>query len=50
MKKVCFINGCFDVLHYGHLKMIKYGYENSDFLIVAIDSDKRIKNKFKSKS
>ena len=44
MKKVCFINGCFDVLHYGHLSLIKHGYENSDFLIIAIDSDERIKN------
>ena len=42
MSKV-FVNGCFDVLHYGHLKMLEYAKSRGTFLKVAIDSDSRIK-------
>ena len=40
MKKV-WINGCFDVLHYGHFKLIDYAKSLGD-LMIGIDSDKRI--------
>ena len=42
-KKIGFINGCFDILHLGHLKMIQYCRKYCDYLIVGIDSDKMIK-------
>jgi D-beta-D-heptose 7-phosphate kinase/D-beta-D-heptose 1-phosphate adenosyltransferase len=38
-----FVNGCFDVLHIGHLQILEYARSISDRLIVAIDSDSRIK-------
>ena len=41
MKKV-WINGCFDVLHYGHFKLIDYAKSLGD-LMIGIDSDERIK-------
>ena len=40
MKKV-WINGCFDVLHYGHFKLIDYAKSLGD-LMIGIDSDERI--------
>jgi rfaE bifunctional protein nucleotidyltransferase chain/domain len=43
MKKV-FINGCFDILHRGHIEMLKYAKSMGDYLLVAIDSDTRVKH------
>jgi D-beta-D-heptose 7-phosphate kinase/D-beta-D-heptose 1-phosphate adenosyltransferase len=42
MKKV-FVNGTFDVLHLGHLAMLNYAKTLGDHLVVAIDSDERVK-------
>lgn len=38
-----FVNGSFDLLHTGHLEMLKYAKSLGDFLHVAIDSDERIR-------
>ena len=38
-----FINGCFDILHVGHIEMLKQCRGLTDSLVVAIDSDSRIK-------
>ena len=40
-KKTGFVNGCFDILHPGHLKMIQYCRKYCDYLIIGIDSDKK---------
>jgi rfaE bifunctional protein nucleotidyltransferase chain/domain len=42
-KKTGFVNGCFDILHPGHLEMIQYCRKYCDYLIIGIDSDKMIK-------
>ena len=39
-----FINGCFDVIHVGHVEILKFAKQNCDYLIVALDTDERIKN------
>ena len=36
-----FINGCFDVLHVGHIQMIKYARSRCDYLMVS-DTDERV--------
>tara|TARA_R110000824_G_scaffold274017_5_gene462664 strand:- start:1273 stop:1671 length:399 start_codon:yes stop_codon:yes gene_type:complete len=41
--KTCFVNGCFDVLHVGHIRLFKYAKEQANYLIVAIDTDEKIK-------
>ena len=38
-KKVVFTNGCFDLLHVGHVRYLKAARELGDFLVVAINSD-----------
>ncbi len=38
-----FVNGTFDVLHLGHLAMLNYARRLGDTLIVAIDSDNRVR-------
>ena len=40
-----FVNGTFDVLHPGHLDLLNYAKSLGDFLLVAIDSDKRVASK-----
>ena len=40
--KISFVNGCFDVLHPGHIKLLKYARSFGDYLIVAIDSDRKV--------
>ena len=44
MKKV-FVNGTFDILHCGHLELLNYAKSYGDYLIVAIDTDERVKEK-----
>ena len=40
--KISFVNGCFDVLHPGHIELLKHARSLGDYLIVAIDSDKKV--------
>lgn len=42
MKKI-WTNGCFDILHIGHIKMLQYARSLGDYLIVGIDGDRRVK-------
>jgi len=44
MNKIIWTNGCFDVLHVGHIEMLKYAKSLGDILIVGIDSDRRVKS------
>jgi len=42
-KKVIFTNGCFDILHPGHIEYLKASRKLGDYLIVAINSDESVK-------
>jgi D-beta-D-heptose 7-phosphate kinase/D-beta-D-heptose 1-phosphate adenosyltransferase len=41
--KVGFTNGCFDLLHVGHLSILAFSRQNSGRLIVAVNSDASVK-------
>ena len=42
-KKIVFTNGCFDILHPGHLKLLKEAKSFGDILIVGINSDSSVR-------
>jgi D-beta-D-heptose 7-phosphate kinase/D-beta-D-heptose 1-phosphate adenosyltransferase len=42
-KKIVFTNGCFDILHVGHLKYLEKAKELGDILVVAINSDSSVR-------
>ena len=42
MKQI-FVNGTFDILHPGHVQLLNYARNQGDSLLVAIDSDRRVR-------
>jgi D-beta-D-heptose 7-phosphate kinase/D-beta-D-heptose 1-phosphate adenosyltransferase len=42
--KIIFTNGCFDILHSGHIKLLQYAKNKGDILIVGLNSDESIRN------
>lgn len=47
-KKIVFTNGCFDILHRGHVRYLSQARKCGDILVVALNSDRsvqRIKGK-----
>lgn len=40
MEKIALVYGNFNILHPGHLRLLKFAKESSDYLIVAVNSDK----------
>jgi len=43
-KKIIFTNGCFDLLHIGHIKYLEKAKEWGDILIIGLNSDSSVKN------
>lgn len=42
-KTVVFTNGCFDVLHRGHVEFLKFCKSEGDIVVVAVNSDKSVR-------
>ena len=43
-KKVVFTNGCFDILHVGHVQMLREAKAQGNYLVVGLNSDLSVKN------
>lgn len=41
--KIVFTNGCFDLLHPGHIESLRYAKEQGDILVVGLNSDESIR-------
>lgn len=39
---IIWTNGCFDVLHRGHIELFKYAKSLGDYLVVGLDTDERV--------
>ena len=47
---IVFTNGCFDIIHRGHVELLKYARSIGDHLVVGINSDESVmKNKGKDR-
>ncbi|MCK9481826.1 MAG: D-glycero-beta-D-manno-heptose 1-phosphate adenylyltransferase [Bacteroidia bacterium] len=49
-KKIIFTNGCFDILHRGHIEYLFAARQLGDFLVLGINSDNSIRRLGKSPS
>ncbi|MCR8677751.1 D-glycero-beta-D-manno-heptose-7-phosphate kinase [Campylobacter sp. S4:11] len=42
-QKVVFTNGCFDIMHYGHIKYLEKAKKLGDILVIGLNSDESVK-------
>ena len=42
-KKIVFTNGCFDIIHIGHITLLKKAKSLGDILVVGLNSDESVK-------
>ena len=47
-KKIVFTNGCFDILHAGHVKYLEEAAQLGDFFVVALNTDESVQRLDKS--
>ncbi|MBI2556536.1 MAG: D-glycero-beta-D-manno-heptose 1-phosphate adenylyltransferase [Planctomycetes bacterium] len=41
--KIVFTNGCFDILHIGHIEYLKFARKQGDLLVVGLNTDRSVK-------
>lgn len=46
-KKIVFTNGCFDIVHPGHVDLLQRAKELGDILVLGLNSDESVKNQGK---
>jgi len=42
-RRVVFTNGCFDILHLGHVRYLQQAKDLGDFLVVGLNTDESVK-------
>src|SRR5207248_4102337 len=42
-KRIVFTNGCFDLIHLGHVKYFQYAKAQGDLLVVGVNTDEGIR-------
>jgi len=43
-KKIAFTNGCFDILHIGHVRYLREAKKAADILVLALNSDASVRS------
>jgi len=43
-RKIVFTNGCFDILHIGHVSYLEEARKKGDVLVIGLNSDESVKN------
>ncbi len=43
-KKIILANGCFDLIHVGHIRYLRISKKKGDILVVALNSDASVRN------
>jgi len=43
-KKIVFTNGCFDILHIGHIHLLKQARKFGDILVIGLNSDSSVRD------
>lgn len=43
MDKIIWLNGCFDILHIGHIKLFEFAKSKGGKVYVGVDSDEKVK-------
>lgn len=41
-KKVVFTNGCFDIIHYGHIEYLSKAADEGDILVIGLNTDESV--------
>ena len=44
MKKIVLVGGCFDVLHFGHIRFLEQAKQLGDSLVVLLESDEKVRS------
>lgn len=42
--KIVWTNGCFDILHRGHIELFRYAKSLGNWLVVGVDTDERVRS------
>ena len=46
--RLAFTNGCFDIIHPGHVKLLEFARSKADALVVALNSDESVRRQNKT--
>ena len=42
-EKIVFTNGCFDILHIGHIEYLKFSKQHGDVLVIGLNTDRSVR-------
>ena len=42
-RRIVYTNGCFDILHLGHIKLLQFARERGDHLVVGLNGDASVR-------